>query len=321
MRLIANAGDLKTLSRPPPSSFSPFLLPTPPFSPLSKNNQIVATTPEACALLRAAAVSCPKVSLIGALLLPGLSLSGNTLFFAPSSSPSSSSSLSGSSPPPPPPPLPAPSDRVCAVLAVGGGEQEGENAASKTILVLCQYESVPEERAFGLAAALCERIDAGETLVLSSLPSHLIPGSAGAEEGAPPLSRLQTSAALAWARRAREKTGGSPWARGEIRALPPGAAAAGFPAAVIGRAAAQRRPALLLVRADARAGAPAASELAALASGAVAAVSASSSAADAASESFAAALGKAAAAGAAAAAAAAAADAADAASARAAVYA
>ena len=58
--------------------------------------------------------------------------------------------------------------------------------------MLCQYDPVPEERAFGLAAALCSRdggIDAGETLVLSSLPAHLIPGSAGAEEGEPPLFR------------------------------------------------------------------------------------------------------------------------------------
>ena len=111
--------------------------------------------------------------------------------------------------------------------------------------MLCQYDPVPDERAFGLAASLSERVDAEQTLVLSSLPAHLIPGSAGAEEGEPPLYRLQTAEALGWARRAQQAVASasrsSPSSsRLVVAALPPGAAAPGFPAAVISRAAAQR---------------------------------------------------------------------------------
>ena len=196
-------------------------------------------------------------------------------------------------------------------------EEDDENSKkNKTVLVLCQYYPVPDERAFGLTAALSEHIDASETLVLSSLPSHLIPGSAGAEEGDPPLYRLQTSEALAWARRLAQEKKKIVSGEKTISPLPPGAAASGFPAAVVSRAAAENRAALLLVRADARAGAPPASALVALARGAAAAVAAAAT--NAKSSSFASALGKASAAGTVAAAAA---EAADAASARAAVYA
>ena len=110
--------------------------------PPSSHTQVVATTPEACALLRPAA---EVGTLAGSIVLPGTSLAGLCL------------------------PAGGPSDAACCV------HWASDETNQPTLIALAHAPPSPE-RSPAIADALLTVVDADAVVVVGSVPAHVVPG-------------------------------------------------------------------------------------------------------------------------------------------------
>jgi len=190
---------------------------------------VVATSPLAAAFLRG---PLGKATPAGAVILPELSLAGNSAGAVP----------------------PSPGD-VGVTLFLAG---------SATMIALAQVPALPDGRAPALAAALVGLVPHAAAVVsLGSIPGRCLAGPGGAAALA---DAAGSGSALSL--ETPQLTAGVPaGAPAAPPPLPPGAAVTGLAAAVVGLAAAMGRPGLCVVGVDASAGSPPAAGLESVAAG------------------------------------------------------
>ncbi|PNW88627.1 hypothetical protein CHLRE_01g037650v5 [Chlamydomonas reinhardtii] len=165
---------------------------------------VIATCPTSCALVH----GIPGKQLIGSVLAPGVSLAGISLGAEP-----------------------LPSDRVCAIYALGSS-----SGSSRVLLVACQYE-VARERAVAWSRALLGQVAAAHVLVLGAIPAEQFRGQGDASQEEL-LFLLRTRAAAAAA---------AAVGRPAAPLLPTGTVVGGLPAALLSHCQVRDQSAELLV--------------------------------------------------------------------------